>query len=660
LYTGKAGKRRSIRNLILLLPFFFSLPVLPLTPPTEMPEIDLREAFSAQINGNDAEAIQRYKKFFESGQESAYSRAEYAKVLSRSNLHNEAVLEASRASELDPSNPDYSVLLAIVLTRGGQKQKAALVLENSRAKFPGNPDIEFYLAENYAEAGRKNDALLHYTQVLFHLDRAGSKMPQYRSIALWKLSSIYFEQNDLDHAKFYLTRYIKYNPDRLFPRFVLGYHLMYARNNLEEARPHLEFLVAASPAQLREQGVNADLVYSAAAVTRSVYGDTGVEKLLRVLGSLRARNALEESIHLETIGMYEQSLQKLALFLKQNPENLPGRIVFIHHLERLNREDLLLGELERVSMLASHVGQHRTGLRLSLKALAILQKNDSKNLSRIKQQIAQHYESMAQYNRALLYLNESVEDGDHEGRWANAHERNNVLLSAANLMSQSSVDRMSDALALCDKIITSESEFAKAYYIRGLIRIRNESFREAAEDFTKASELLPANAAVFYFRATALYELGEFDGAVADLRKVLTMSPGFPDASNFLGYILADHGVQLDEALQLVEKAIHETPTNASYLDSMGWVYFQMGRLEEAEYHLSLASQLLDEAGAPDSIVLEHLGDLYVKMGVKARALAAYSRALTLLEEKSEKGRLTNGQARLVDSLKKKIEGIDK
>ena len=74
-------------------------------------------------------------------------------------------------------------------------------------------------------------------------------------------------------------------------------------------------------------------------------------------------------------------------------------------------------------------------------------------------------------------------------------------------------------------------------------------------------------------------------------------------ALNYLGYLLAVRGEQLDEAIQLVQRALKEEPDNGAYLDSLGWAYFRRGNLDEAEKYLVAAvkqtPRQLRDPGAP-------------------------------------------------------------
>jgi tetratricopeptide (TPR) repeat protein len=93
---------------------------------------------------------------------------------------------------------------------------------------------------------------------------------------------------------------------------------------------------------------------------------------------------------------------------------------------------------------------------------------------------------------------------------------------------------------------------------------------------------------------------------------------------NYLGYLLATRGEQLDEAIRLVQKALEAEPENGAYLDSLGWAYFRKGDLENAEKYLVSAAQKLPE----NSEIQDHLGDLQAKRNRWSEAIAAWNKAL--------------------------------
>jgi tetratricopeptide (TPR) repeat protein len=139
---------------------------------------------------------------------------------------------------------------------------------------------------------------------------------------------------------------------------------------------------------------------------------------------------------------------------------------------------------------------------------------------------------------------------------------------------------------------------------------------------TKPEEKQYAN----FLRGSVLERQKEYGPAEDSFRKVLAENPQDAATLNYLGYMLADRGVKLDEALTLVKKAVDLDPTNGAYLDSLGWAYFKLGKYDQAEDSLNKASHL--QRMGSDPTVQEHLGDLYQKTGRLKLAAEHWERAI--------------------------------
>ena len=127
---------------------------------------------------------------------------------------------------------------------------------------------------------------------------------------------------------------------------------------------------------------------------------------------------------------------------------------------------------------------------------------------------------------------------------------------------------------------------------------------------------------------------GHFFKAEELLKKSIALAPGrAAEACNHLGYMWAERGVNLEEAEQLILRALEMDPDNGAYIDSLGWVYFQQGRHQEALVELQRAAATLE---TPDPIVLDHLGDAHEKLGQTAEALRHWQKALQLDPENTD------------------------
>ena len=127
----------------------------------------------------------------------------------------------------------------------------------------------------------------------------------------------------------------------------------------------------------------------------------------------------------------------------------------------------------------------------------------------------------------------------------------------------------------------------------------------------------------YFMRGAGLERQKQFDQSEAAFRKVLELNPKNAGALNYLGYMLADRNVRLEEAYDLIKRAVDLEPDNGAYLDSLGWVYFRQGKLDDARGLLERALERM-----PDPTVRDHLGDVYLKLGKTKEAIAQWQDSL--------------------------------
>jgi len=169
-------------------------------------------------------------------------------------------------------------------------------------------------------------------------------------------------------------------------------------------------------------------------------------------------------------------------------------------------------------------------------------------------------------------------------------------------------------------------------YIRlGIIYTRAKRWSDAEQALSKAEQVSgkPEDKAYVEFLRGDLYQRQKlFDQAESEFRKVLaSTSPSDPQAAatlNYLGYMNADRGVKLEESLSFIKQALSLEPNNGAYLDSLGWVYYKLGKFDLAEESLNKAAVHMGS----DPTVQEHLGDLYQKTGRLKLAAAHWDRAV--------------------------------
>jgi tetratricopeptide (TPR) repeat protein len=134
----------------------------------------------------------------------------------------------------------------------------------------------------------------------------------------------------------------------------------------------------------------------------------------------------------------------------------------------------------------------------------------------------------------------------------------------------------------------------------------------------------PDEPAFLYPYVNLLEKSGRRGEAEKVMREVIAKDPLDADALNSLGYMFAERGERLDEAVDLLHRALKIEPANPSFLDSLGWAYFRQGKLDQADAPLTEAALKLPD----NSVIQDHLGDLRFRQGRFADAVAAWERAL--------------------------------
>jgi tetratricopeptide (TPR) repeat protein len=147
---------------------------------------------------------------------------------------------------------------------------------------------------------------------------------------------------------------------------------------------------------------------------------------------------------------------------------------------------------------------------------------------------------------------------------------------------------------------------------------------EALAIFKEAVDLAPGNTTVLFQYGAALDRAGQKGDAQKIFRDLIAKDPLDANALNYLGYMMAEQRASLDEAVGFIQRALKVDPDNPSYKDSLGWAYFQQGKLDLADPHLTDAARERPQ----DSVIQDHLGDLRLKQNRRSEAIAAWERAL--------------------------------
>ena len=187
---------------------------------------------------------------------------------------------------------------------------------------------------------------------------------------------------------------------------------------------------------------------------------------------------------------------------------------------------------------------------------------------------------------------------------------------------------LEEAAGWLSRYLSFKPRETDGYLELGNLRIEQGQWQEAVRLFKMALELQNYErppTELWLALGQAYQAGGDREEAEAAYQNALKINPDSPEALNGLGYLYAEWEVHLEEAVGLVRQALSQDPQNGAYLDSLGWVLFKLGRLQEALQFLKEASSRM-----PDPEVFYHLGQVYSSLGDAKGAKAAWEQGLAL------------------------------
>jgi tetratricopeptide (TPR) repeat protein len=190
--------------------------------------------------------------------------------------------------------------------------------------------------------------------------------------------------------------------------------------------------------------------------------------------------------------------------------------------------------------------------------------------------------------------------------------------------------RSRESESVLEELLTEMPETQAVVRSLFFLKLEAQDFVTAHALATRSLEAEPRSYLSQYMMGCVLERLGRLDESAAFLRRAIRLKPNFAAARNYLGYLYADHGVHLHESVREIRVALELDPDNGSYLDSLGWAYFKLRRLDEALVYLTRATDALDRAGTPEAVVWEHLGDVLFELSCYERAASTWRHALDL------------------------------
>jgi len=519
------------------------------------------------------------------------------------------------------------------------------------------PEYDLLVAQEFEQRGQPLDALAAY-------ERALEKDPDSAFLER-KLAQALVRQNRLIDGLRHAERAHELDPDDMPTRLFLGQLYRLQRSPADAARVLLD-------------DTGQPLGPSAAYLLYEIYMDSsrgeealGIAEWVADREPESARTKIALAAAYDVMGRSEDSERVLREAIEMDPSDMSVYVALAR--SRRERGDAQ-GEMDVYrEILDREPGHHAALLSLSD---AQLKADDREGAIATLEEIERLYPDDLRSIVRLAFLN--YEDRDYEvaaqrfERVVSQTPEETELVFFLGIAQRKS--GQSDLARLTFERIPAESEnYADARTQIAALYEREGKFAEALAEIEKANAASPSQELMLY-SATLRAKSGDFDGAVERLQRMLAANPeddellynlgvvygeadridesiGFmqqaieinpenANALNYIGYTWAEQGIHLDEAESLIARALHLRPEDGYIADSMGWVYYMRarplvedGQSVEAKQYLEQALEQLERAAdltGGDPVVSEHIGDTYLLLDDKQRALDRFEEALRL------------------------------
>ena len=620
----------------------------------------------AGVYGNRSEyvvkAIDFYKQALKLDPGASFLFEELTDLYIQSGRLKDAVSEAEDILKREPNNLDARRILGRIYTRMiGDSQAGKINEEMLRAateqyekitaKDPKDVDSWLTLGRLYRTSHNSVDAEKAYSQVL--------KIDPSNEDALTGLAIVYSDVGDTKKAIEKLQAVTNKDPN---PRTLAA--LASAYEQLHDNRSAAEVLrkaIALDPENARiKRALARNLLYSGAA---------GLDESLKYYKEISSDDPHDTDalLHIAEIYREKHDFTQARSFLDKakasDPENLEVRYDEVNLLAVEGQPDkaiealkTLLKDTQRTSYSESEKG---TRVNL-LERLGELYRGANQNQAAIdtfRQIVDLDPDSGARAAVEITDTYRGAKDFKNAKAEIDAAEKkypDDRAVKRAHAYVLGDMGKVDQAVSELRGLLNGEHDRETQLDIAQVYERakRYDDMAKPLDAAEKLSETKPDKEAIYFMRGAMYERMKKPEASEAEFRKVLEIDPDSPSALNYLGYMLADRDIRLDEAQKLISRALELDPDNGAYLDSLGWLYYRQNKLEDAEHALVRA---LSKSGVgEDPTVHDHLGDVYLKLGKTKDAItqwqASVKEAETDTASDMEPGELAKINKKLEDA----------
>ncbi|HET7437232.1 MAG TPA: tetratricopeptide repeat protein [Thermoanaerobaculia bacterium] len=491
----------------------------------------------------------------------------------------EALKHLQAAYTLKPDDLSTGVAVSQLLVSMGKTQEAERVLATLVERAPDQRSINYNYAQILTKLGRGDESKQY-------LERAVLLDPTFGP-AILQLIDIYQKESEWEKAADVLQPLI--DQDALNVELQRQQAYFYLRaGNAEKARTGFENLIKLDPKDNRA-------LYYLGESLNDLEQYAEAEKVFKKLLATEVRDAdLLASYGLTEVGLHNWDEAAKTFTSILSLPDVPDNITALAQTQLANVE-LQRGNFDAAVTGAKPVFLFRDkpnsqAIGIALEALKRAKKD--KDAVALLQPLAEKYPNDAFVN--ARYVEALVRSGD-------AAKASQTAAAQAKFGGR-------NAIATAEAYIAAEQPAAA-------IALLQQSLKAKPDDLDLIFEL-----------GSAQERSGDRKSAEKTFLGILEKQPQHAQTLNYLGYMWAESGVNLDRAQDMLTRAVSQQPRNGAFIDSLGWLYFRQGKLDLAERYLTDATRLLPR----DATVHEHLADVLVRRGEGDRALQLYRLALSL------------------------------
>jgi tetratricopeptide (TPR) repeat protein len=518
-----------------------------------------------------------------------------------SDLQDRAVKQFEQIIERDPKDISSYLILAQLYRSAGENAKAETVLKKAIALEPDSSEANSNLALLYVDLG-------DYRGAIDLLKKAANEKSDAQ---LWSTLAYSYEQvQDYKNASSAYEKALERDPDNLAYRRGLGQSLLLTRH-YDAAQAQFEALIEANP-----RDVEAYLRLSQVYRVQHKY-DLAQQNMTKAL-ELAPDNLDVQFNQVLLVESQGKAAEAIVLVQKILDASAKHDASPLSPQERTNRAIFL----EKLGSLYRDQGDFTNAESTFRQMLAL----GKENAVRAELHLIEIYQDNRQYDKALDASDKAVKQYP---------ESRELISERASLLA--STGKGSAAIALLKPMLKNNSEDREVWLAMARVYQQQKQFDQAREATAKASELSESDEEKEYIHFLYGYiweRQKNFKRAEEEFRKALEINPDSAMTLNYLGYMWADQGVNLDDAVHNIQRAVDMEPNSGAYLDSLGWAYYKQNRLDLAQQFVEKAVQRVGS----DPTVLDHLAEIYYSAGRLRDAQAKWKTAL------EEWGRLPKGE----------------